>query len=252
MRRAAENALSKHRRRLDKFSKERSLGIMATALAHEITQPLIAVQNYVLAAKHRLPTGVEEASKLDELLNKAGQQAGRAGDIIQRIRNLVTSDTPDLHPVPLQSIIEPAVRILESEIENHSCEVEYRLATDLPPVLADELQIQLVLVNLLRNALRSVKFRENMVNRVILIQARRIGDSEVRVEVVDRGPGIPPDRVADIFEPFSSDKGEGMGMGLAICRLIIDAHGGRIRYEPNPSGGAILSFTLRVERDKQE
>jgi signal transduction histidine kinase/ABC-type uncharacterized transport system substrate-binding protein len=252
LRRAAEAASLKQRRKLEKFSKERSLGVMATAIAHEINQPLIAIQNYVQAAKQRVSSGIDQPAKLTELLEKAGAQTGRVGDIIQRIRNLVTSDSSDLHPVMLQSIIDQAVQVMETETENSGCEVKFRLPEDLPPILADELQIQLVLINLLRNALSAVKNLENSADRIIRIQARRIGDRNVQVEVVDRGPGIPAERVAELFEPLSSDKGESMGMGLAICRLIIEAHGGRIRYEPNPSGGAILSFTLRVEKSGQE
>lgn len=252
LRRAAEAASLMQQRKLEKFSKERSLGVMATAIAHEINQPLIAIQNYVQAARQRLHSGIDQTAKLTELLEKAGQQTDRVGDIIRHIRNLVTSDTPDLDPVLLQSIIEPAVQAIIPEIENYGCEVKVRLPEDLPPIFADELQIQLVLVNLLRNALRSVKARENKADRIICIQARRINDREVQVEVVDRGTGIPAERATDLFEPFSSDKAGGMGMGLAICRLIIEAHGGRIAYEPNPSGGAILCFTLRVVKDKQE
>jgi signal transduction histidine kinase len=250
LRLTAEMASMKQRRRLEKFSKERSLGVMATAIAHEINQPLIAVQNYVLAAKHRLRSDVDATRKLDALLNKAEQQAGRAGDIIQRIRNLVTSDTPEMHPASLHSIIAQAVFILESEIESRGCEVEWQPAAELPPVLADDLQIQLVVVNLLRNAMHSVKAAEDKADRIIHIEARRMGDREIQVDVVDHGPGIPPDRAADLFEPFASDKGDSMGMGLAICQLIIEAHGGRIWHQPNPSGGAILSFTLCVARDK--
>jgi signal transduction histidine kinase len=252
LRRAAEAASLKQRRKLEKFSKERSLGLMVTAIAHEINQPLIAVQNYVQAAKQRISSSIDQPAKLTELLEKAREQTGRAGDIIQRIRNLVTSDTPDLHPVPLQSIIEPAVQITTPEIESRGCVVKVQLPEDLPPILADELQIQLVLVNLLRNALRAVKNLEDSADRIIRIQARRISNREVQVEVVDRGPGIPAAMTAELFEPLSSDKGGGMGMGLAICRLIIEGHGGRIWYEPNPSGGAILGFTLRVEKGGQE
>jgi len=99
---------------------------------------------------------------------------------------------------------------------------------------------------LLNNAVRSIKFMEDKADKVIGIEVQRINDREVQVSVADRGSGIPPGRDADMFEPFSSDKGDGMGMGLAICRLIIEAHGGHIWYTPNPSGGAIMSFTLRL------
>jgi signal transduction histidine kinase len=173
------------------------------------------------------------------------------GDIIQHIRNLVTTDTPDLYPAPLHAIINQAIQVVESETGNSSYELRVRAAVDLPRVLADELQIQLVLVNLLRNALRVVEGLANKDDRIIHIRAGRSGDREVEVAVVDRGPGIPPDRVLDMFEPFASEEGGGMGMGLAICRLIVEAHGGRIWYEPNPAGGAIMSFTLRVVEDTQ-
>jgi C4-dicarboxylate-specific signal transduction histidine kinase len=250
-RRKAETAVLRVRTKLSRFSKQSSLGVMATAIAHEINQPLIAVQNYVLAARQRLRGDVDQSAKLEELLEKAGQQAGRVGEIIQRIRNLVTRDTPNLRPVLLISVIEQAIRIMEAEIENSGCEVKFRLPENLPPILADELQIQLVLINLLRNALRAVKNLEDSAERIIRIQVSRMSDRNVQVDVVDRGPGIAPARVAEIFAPLYTEMGDGMGMGLAVCQLVIEAHGGRIWYEPNPSGGAILSFTLRVEKGGQ-
>ncbi len=173
-------------------------------------------------------------------------QPDRAGDIIQHIRTLVTTDDSEMNPVPLYPVIAQAVQVLEPEIENWGCRVDFRPVADLPAVLVDDLQIQLVLVNLLNNALHSIKFMEDKTDKVIGIEVQRINDREVQVSVADRGPGIPPGRDADIFEPFSSDKGDGMGMGLAICRLIIEAHGGHIWYTPNPSGGAIIAFTLRL------
>jgi len=250
-RRKAETAVLRVRTKLSRFSKQSSLGVMATAIAHEINQPLIAVQNYVLAARQRLRGDVDQSAKLEELLEKAGQQAGRVGEIIQRIRNLVTRDTPNLRPVLLISVIEQAIRIMEAEIENSGCEVKFRLPENLPPILADELQIQLVLINLLRNALRAVKNLEDSAERIIRIQVSRMSDRNVQVDVVDRGPGVAPARVAEIFAPLYTEMGDGMGMGLAVCQLVIEAHGGRIWYEPNPSGGAILSFTLRVEKGGQ-
>ena len=245
-RRLSEIDTLRHRRKLEKFSKERTLGVMATGIAHEINQPLIAIQNYAQAAKRRLRGDDDQTLKLEELFEKIAQQADRAGDIIQHIRTLVTTDVSEMNPVPLYSVIAQAIQVLEPEIENWGCRIDFSPVADLPAVLVDDLQIQLVLVNLLNNAVHSIKSMEDKADKVIGIEVRRINDREVQVSVADRGPGIPPGRDADIFEPFSSDKGDGMGMGLAICRLIIEAHGGHIWYTPNPSGGAIMSFTLRL------
>jgi signal transduction histidine kinase len=115
---------------------------------------------------------------------------------------------------------------------------------DLPPVLADTLQVQLVLVNLLQNALYSACDSEGG-DRLISVDVRPLDDEEVQVSVTDRGEGVPPEQIDDIFEPLYSGRSSGMGMGLAICRDIIEAHGGRVWYDPNPEGGAIFRFTLR-------
>ena len=233
-------------RRLARFSKERSLGALATGIAHEINQPLIAIQNYAQAAKRRLHSDPAQTAKLNELFDKIEQQSGRAGDIIQHIRTLVTGDDVDLRPVSLYSLLDQVTRIIGVEFKGRGCGIDYRPRPDLPEVLADELQIQLVLVNLLQNAAQSMQSLEDKADKRVLIDIDPINDREVQVSVADRGPGIPPDRLEDIFEPFNSDKAGGMGIGLAVCRGIIEAHGGRLRCKPNPSGGAIFQFTLRV------
>ena len=242
----AETITLTQQRRLARFSKERTLGALATGIAHEINQPLIAIQNYAQAAKRRLHSDPAQTAKLNELFDKIEQQSGRAGDIIQHIRTLVTSDDAELRPVSLYSLLDQVIRIIGAEIETRGCRIDYRPRPDLPEVLADELQIQLVLVNLLQNAAQSMQSLEDKADKRVLIDIDPINDREVQVSVADRGPGIPPDRLEDIFEPFNSDKAGGMGIGLAICRGIIEAHGGRLRCKPNPSGGAIFQFTLRV------
>jgi two-component system sensor kinase FixL len=110
-------------------------------------------------------------------------------------------------------------------------------------VLIDTLEIQLVLVNLLQNAVQSMEYKGD---KVVSIETRRIDDQTIQISIADRGPGIDPERIEDIFEPLYSGNGEGMGMGLAICRIIVEAHGGHIGYRPNPSGGAIFQFTVRL------
>lgn len=135
--------------------------------------------------------------------------------------------------------------MMEPESEARGGRIACEPTGDLPPVLADALQIQLVLLNLLNNALRSISAREGS-DRLISIDVRPLGDREAQISVTDRGPGVPPERVESIFEPLYSSTSAGMGMGLTICRGIVEAHGGRIWYEPNPAGGAIFRFTLRI------
>ena len=137
--------------------------------------------------------------------------------------------------------------MVQAECDAVGCRIEYHPGRDPVPVLVDVLQIQLVLVNLLSNALHSISAC-GISAGVIAIAVEILNDEMVQISVADEGSGIAPDRVQYIFEPLYSDKRTGMGMGLAICQDIIDLHGGRIWYEPNPAGGAIVRFTLRAEQ----
>ncbi|MEZ5463027.1 ABC transporter substrate binding protein [Dokdonella sp.] len=244
-RRIAETTAADLRSNLARFSKERSLGTMATAIAHEINQPLIAIQNYAQAAKRRLQANVDDRPKLIELLGKLESEAGRAGAITQRIRNVVSRENGPLRPASLDKLVNDVIRILEPEAQTRRCRIAWRPAGELPEVLADELEIQLVLVNLLQNAMQSTGSDEEAIGRVE-IEAHPISDREIQVRVTDWGPGVPFDMRASLFGRMHSSKKDGMGMGLAICEAIIDAHDGRIWHEPNPAGGAIFGFTLRA------
>jgi signal transduction histidine kinase len=244
LRREVELLAARLRGRLARFSKERSLGTMATTIAHEINQPLIAIQNYAQAARRRLQADVKAAPKLIELVEKIEGQAERAGDITQHVRALVNHDGPVLRPVSLGPLLEDVIRTLEPESEARGCHIKCESAAGLPPVLADALQVQLVLVNLLHNALHSVCENPDR-EKMISVDVCQLNGDLLQVSVTDNGSGVPRERVRDIFEPLYSDKRSGMGMGLAICCDIIDAHGGRIWYDQNPEGGAIFRFTLR-------
>jgi signal transduction histidine kinase len=243
-RREAETMAVRLRGQLARFSKERSLGTLATSIAHEINQPLIAIQNYAQAARRRLQANTVEAPKLSELVAKIEGQAERAGAITQHVRALVNHDEPNLRPVSLYPLLQEVIRIMEPEIAARGCHIACEPVTDIPQVLADTLQVQLVLVNLLQNALHSVSAGK-VSEKLISVEVRELDGHEVQVSVTDRGEGVPSERVNDIFEPLYSGKVAGMGMGLAICRDIIDTHGGRIWYHPSPEGGAIFRFTLR-------
>jgi signal transduction histidine kinase len=233
------------RGRLARFSRERSLGTMATSISHEINQPLIAIQNYAQAAKRRLQSNIDDKPKLMELFAKIEGQAERAGAITQRVRSLVSASDLQLLSVSPCRLVEEVIRMMETETARRCCRIDSEPGRGLPAVLADPLQAQLVLVNLLQNAMKSV-CASDQYDKCVSVDVRPANDREVQISVTDRGPGIPPDRVADIFEPLYSGASGGMGMGLAIARTIIDAHGGRLWYEPNPAGGAIFRFTLRT------
>lgn len=241
----AEGLAMRLRARLARFSKERSLGTMVTTISHEINQPLVAIQNYAQAGKMRLQSDVHDRPKLIDLFANIEGEAERAGTITERVRSLVSSGDPQLLPITLHPQLEAVARMMESEAGSRGCAIVCEPAGDLPAVLGDALQIQLVLVNLLNNAMKSVCSRGGYGKR-IGIDVAQIENREVQVSVTDWGSGVPPDRVAEIFEPLYSGSGGGMGMGLAIAQSIIDAHGGRLWYEPNPAGGAIFRFTLRA------
>ena len=240
----SESLASALHQRLARFGRERSLGAMATAIAHEVNQPLIAIQNYAQAARRRLEGAADDRPKVLELHAKIEAQAARAGAITQRVRALVGSSEVRLVPAPIVPLIEEVVRLVESEAAQLACRIVFAPVDGSPRVLADALQVQLVLVNLLRNAMQ-VLDGDHRADRTVSIDVRATDAHTVQVSVTDRGPGVPPERAADIFEPLSSSTSHGMGMGLAISRAIIDAHGGRIWVEPNPAGGAIFRFTLR-------
>ena len=172
-------------------------------------------------------------------------QAERAGAITQRVRSLVSSGDLRLRPVSLCPVLEQVVRMMEPEIEQAGCRIECEGAPGVPEVLADPLQVQLVLVNLLRNSLQAVCGSDGGDKR-LSVDVRPLDDQKVQVSVTDHGAGVPAEQGADIFDPLYSGRSGGMGMGLPISRSIIEAHGGRLWHEPNPGGGAVFRFTLQV------
>lgn len=246
-RQQAESQVLGLRLRIGRFSRERSLGAMVTAIAHEINQPLIAIQNYAQAARRRVQQGADDPTRLSDLVRKIEGQAQRAGEITQRVRALVGGSEVTPVVVEIAPLLADAVAAMQPDARAAGCRIEFTPAGDLPPVLADPLPVQLVLVNLLRNALESLG-PDGSGDRCVTIDVALTDERDVRVRVTDRGPGVPAERAAEIFEPLASSKGDGLGIGLAIARGIVEALGGRLWYEPNPAGGAVFCFTLRSVR----
>jgi signal transduction histidine kinase len=240
----AEELTRKLRMRLGLADKQSTLGALAARIAHEINQPLIALKNYAQAAKRYVPPDSTNAGKLTELLAEMEGEADRAGRIIHKIRRLLTSGHVDAVPIELEPVLKEVLTLMDPEADANGYRIDYRAAGPTPVVQADALQVQLVMVNLLRNAMEAAASDAQRGGGLISVTVGEAADGMVEVSVTDGGPGVPADEVEDIFESLYSTKEAGMGVGLATCRTIVEAHGGRIGCSPQRAGGTIFHFTL--------
>jgi hypothetical protein len=230
-----------------------TMGEMATSLAHELNQPLTAITNYSEGTLARLRTGTVPPTELGAALEKTSMQAQRAGRIIRRIREFVKRSEPRRRPTPAQRIVDDAVAFAEIEAEKKGIAIVADVDPSLPPLDVDPILIEQVLLNLLKNAIDAMD--QAIVRRIDMTVRRASGsESMAEVAVVDRGSGIPEAIRPNLFQPFFSTKPEGMGMGLNICRSIIEFHQGRLRLEenPEPTGGSIMRFTLPLAASKPD
>jgi len=230
--------------RLGAADKQSTLGALAGRIAHEINQPLIAIKNYAQAAKRYALTDSTKRDKLSELLAEMEGEADRAGAIIRKIRTLLSSGQVDAVPVELDPVLEEVLAVMKPEADAHGCRIAYRVAKPVPMVVADALHVQLVMVNLLRNAIEAAASSAQSEEQTVSITLCETADQMVQVSVTDSGPGVPPEEVESIFESLYSTKEAGMGVGLQTSQRIIEAHGGHIWCTQNPAGGAVFHFTL--------
>ena len=218
-----------------------SMGEMASILAHELNQPLSAVANYLRAARALVAKLELDDDDLLDAVSRAGDQAVRAGEIIRTMRDLAARGGTAQQPESLSTIVKEIDFIVGLLVRDAGARVIYDLDPGVDTVLADRIQIQQLMVNLVRNALDAVtKFP----TRDIRISTRPTEDGKYVTTVEDSGPGIDPRVIGRIFQPLSSTKPDGMGLGLSICSAIVENHGGRIWVEPSPLGGAAFRFVL--------
>ena len=244
--RAAQSEAAYYQERLAHLIRVHTVGEMSTAIAHEINQPLMAIKNYALAALRRLRDDSTPREKQYELLDKIILQATRAGDVVQRLRSLVQKHEVEMRKLDLNHLIADTLKLVEMDGRLRDVRLERRLAADLPPVVADAIQIQQVILNLVRNAMEALEAHPGRVDRRVSIETTRTGPQDIEVRVKDRGPGLGPDEAEQVFEPFYSTKTSGLGIGLSICRKMVESHGGQLWVSPNPAGGAVFHFTLRA------
>lgn len=240
-RQRAELKLQELQAELIHVSRLSAMGTMASTLAHELNQPLTAVSNYVSAARDLIITpDAESLAIVAEALEEAASESIRAGQIVRRLRDFVAKGESERRVEPLPKLVHEASSLALVGASEKGIRATIRLDPAADFVLADRVQIQQVLVNLIRNAVEAMEHSET---RELVIAAAAPTEGQVLVTVADTGPGIAPDIAEQLFQPFVSTKAEGMGLGLSICRTIVQAHGGDLWVESG-QGGTVFSFTL--------
>ena len=230
---------------LSRLSRTMSMAEMAASIAHELNQPLTAVVTHAYACREWLrgePINMEKAAATAE---KIVQESTRASSVVSRVRALFRKDTQVREPADMNRLIQDLVRLLRDEAIRREITIRLDLARDLPRLNMDQIQIQQVLRNLVMNAMEAMD--QTALPRDINIRSGNHGAGAIQITVEDRGPGVAAEIALRIFEPFFSTKPEGTGMGLAICRSIVEAHDGRLWVEHPPQGGAVFQFTVRAQ-----
>ncbi|NJM32369.1 MAG: PAS domain S-box protein [Limnobacter sp.] len=241
-RKEAEQINRQQQEKLQFTSRLMTLGELASSLAHELNQPLTAIANYTTGGANRLKTGSVKPADLLPMLEKVNAQAQRAGDVIRRIREFVKQQEPNRSPCKIDTIIQDAIGFSKLEAKNHAATIEVNNPDPELVVMADAILIEQVLMNLIKNgieAMANTPFEE----RRVLIQISSTPHF-VLTEVYDRGAGVPEDIREKLFESFFTTKSNGMGMGLNICRTIIEYHQGQLWVESATGGGSVFKFTL--------
>ena len=240
--RAAESEAREHREHLAHADRLNMMGEMATGIAHEINQPLSAISILVQAGDHLIRT--ERYERLAEILEKLVRHAHRASAVIDRMQQMAKRHESVKETIDCDELIRDVTRLAEAEARVRDIEIEIDAQARLPVVSVDAVQIQQVLLNLLRNGMEAMQSIACRKGNTIGIRTRLSDDGGVEIAVIDRGSGVPEDVAEMLFSPFATTKESGMGMGLSISRAIVTAHGGNLNFRNNSGGGAMFFFTL--------
>jgi C4-dicarboxylate-specific signal transduction histidine kinase len=239
----AEVRALRHQADLAHVDRLNSMGVMASGLAHELNQPLSAISTYCQAGLRIIETLEDKPDKLVHALEHASIQSQRAGQIIRRMRRFAGKDTVRRQPIDINKLIKNALGLIANELKRKKIKLTLDLAVELPAAIADEIQIEQVILNLLQNAIDAmISGSDNL--RMLRITSRRTATDTLQVTVNDSGPGLDAATVENIFDTFFTTRKHGMGLGLAISRSIIEAHGGKLWADPSMGNGATFHFTL--------
>ena len=222
------------------FSRMSAVGTMASALAHELNQPLTAIANYLEAGRDLLDTpDADSLSMAQEAMDEAAKQSVRAGKIVRKLRDYVARGEISARVAPLRPLLTDAISLARIGTPSDTVQIRCTVDPALEAVSVDPIQIQQVVINLLRNAFEAL---ETFAGAEIEITATPGPPGFATIAISDNGPGIEPDIAAQLFRPFTTSKTSGMGLGLSICQTIIEAHGGEIAAEARSQGGHVLSI----------
>ena len=246
-RKQAEDLNRRQEEKLQQGARLATMGEISSMLAHELNQPLAAISSYTAGALNVLGRAVDTGSDVDALLlrralEQASAQAQRAGQIIKSVHEFVRKREPERKEVAIQSVVDGIRALIDLQARQSFVALQVHIPPNLPPVRADRILLEQVLLNLTRNAIEAMA--QVAPERRILRIVGASSQGQVAVSVIDHGHGIPPDVAERLFSPFFSTKAEGMGMGLSICRTAIEFHGGTLTHADNPGGGTVFTFTL--------
>ncbi len=256
-RQRTEKQLQELQTELARLSRLTAMGEMASTLAHEINQPLSAITNYLQGCNRLLePIDHPNATMVRDAMAETTKQTLRAGQIIRQLRDFVTHGETEKHSENVNTLVEEASALALVGVKDEGVKTMFRCDHDLQPVMVEKVQIQQVLLNLMRNAIEAMEGceRKELVVATAMADASPDGKGKdmVEVRVADTGTGISDVIAERLFQPFVTTKPAGMGVGLSISKRIIEAHGGRIWAEPNPGGGTVFRFTLKMAENEGE
>jgi two-component system, LuxR family, sensor kinase FixL len=222
------------------------LGQVVSTLVHEVNQPLTAISNYVNACRRLVTTGDQQ--RVLAALERIGDQTNRTRGIVQRIRDFVKKRDVQMRAENLSHVIDEAVALTRSSVRDVGLTVGVHIDPSDLHVEIDKIQVQQVLFNLLRNGIEAM---QDQPRREIQVATSRVQEQMVQISVADTGPGLPDEVRQKLFQPFVTTKANGMGVGLSVCRAIVESHGGQLWADDNPGGGTVFRFTVRrAEADR--
>jgi C4-dicarboxylate-specific signal transduction histidine kinase len=244
-RRHAEDEARQLQDRLTHFSRLSTMGEMAAGLAHEINQPLSAIATYAQASQRFLKQPEPDIAEVVAALEQINTQALRAGEVIRRLRNFVKNREVKREAVDCGRLLDDLRTLAETDARLHNIRLRIDVDDALPTVYADPIQLQQVVLNLVRNAIDAMAEAPED-RREVVLMTRVSGEGEIEITVADHGSGLAPEATEHLFNPFFTTKSGGTGLGLAISKSIVRAHGGRLWHTPNEGSGARFHFTLPV------